>query len=283
MQAEARDRLELEADLAQALERNQFVLDYQPTFDLRTMQVLRAEALIRWRHPIRGIVGPDAFIPLAEQSGLISAIGRWVLREACRQLAEWQRAGYAVGVTVNVSGYQLDRDGFSIDVAQALADSGVAASLLTLEITETALMHDVQAAARRLRELKELGVRIAIDDFGTGYSSLAYLSRFPVDTLKIDRSFITALATAPEAKAVIHTLIQLGKTLRINTLAEGIETSEQLRYLQAEGCEQGQGTFFASPQDGESIQALLDRLGEPPRARQVAVLDSSQLRDLPAA
>jgi EAL domain-containing protein (putative c-di-GMP-specific phosphodiesterase class I) len=258
MHVAAQDRLALEADLEQAVEQGQFFLVYQPTFDLRTRNVLGVEALIRWQHPTHGVVNPDQFIPVAEETGLIAPIGRWVLGEACRQLAVWRRAGHTVGVSVNVSAYQLDRDGLAEDVSRALAESGIDPALLTLEITESALMHDVPAAARRLAELKALGVRLAIDDFGTGYSSLAYLRQFPVDALKIDRSFISGLATSDEAAAIIQTLVQLGKTLRIDTLAEGIEDDDQLEHLQRAQCDQGQGFLFARPLDTAAIQVFLE-------------------------
>ncbi|MGZ4403330.1 MAG: putative bifunctional diguanylate cyclase/phosphodiesterase [Gaiellaceae bacterium] len=258
MHLAAQDRFALEADLGQAIEQGEFFLVYQPTFDLRTGDVLGVEALIRWQHPIHGVINPDAFIPVAEETGLIAPIGRWVLREACRQLAVWQKAGHTVGVSVNVSAYQLDRDGLAGDVTFAIAESGVDPSLLTLEITESALMHDVPAAARRLGELKALGIRLAIDDFGTGYSSLAYLRQFPVDALKIDRSFISSLATSDEAAAIIQTLVQLGKTLRIDTLAEGIEDTDQLQHLQRAHCDQGQGFLFARPLGTAAIQNFLE-------------------------
>ena len=257
MQTAAEGRAGLETDLGTALEQKQFFLQYQPIFDLTTQKILGLEALVRWRHPTRGIVPPDAFIPIAEQSGLIAGIGRWVLREACRQLAVWQASGDHIGISVNVSAYQLDRDGLAEDVARALAESGVEPGSLTLEITESTLMHDVQAAARRLDELKALGVRLAIDDFGTGYSSLAYLRQFPVDALKIDRSFISNVATSEGAGAIIHALVQLGKTLNIETLAEGIEDDAQLRELQREQCDHGQGFLFARPLDAAAVTSFL--------------------------
>ena len=179
-----------------------------------------------------------------------------MLREACRQLAIWQANGETVGISINVSAYQLDRDGLVDDVARAISESGVSPGSLTLEITESALMHDVEASARRLAELKALGVRLAIDDFGTGYSSLAYLRQFPVDALKIDRSFIANLATSKDAAAIIHALVQLGKTLSIETLAEGIEDHDQLRQLQREQCDQGQGFLFARPLDAGRDRAF---------------------------
>ncbi len=265
MQTAAAGRAELEGDLGKALAQNEFFLQYQPIFDLTTRDVLGIEALIRWRHPTRGIVEPDAFIPIAEESGLIAGIGRWVLGEACRQLAVWQQGADEIGVSVNVSAYQLDRDGLAQDVAHAIRESGVDPGSLTLEITESALMHDVHAAARRLAELKALGVRLAIDDFGTGYSSLAYLRQFPVDALKIDRSFISNLATSSDATAIIHALVQLGKTLNIETLAEGIEDRDQLRQLQREQCDQGQGFLFARPLDASAVTEFLAATRRSPR------------------
>jgi EAL domain-containing protein (putative c-di-GMP-specific phosphodiesterase class I) len=209
--------------------------------------VIGVEALIRWRHPTRGIVSPIDFIPIAEQSGLILPIGRWVLEQACRQAAAWHAQGHTLGLSVNVSARQLDYDELVDDVRRALDSSGFDAAALTLEVTETTLMRDADATAKRLVSLKQLGVRIAIDDFGTGYSSLAYLRQFPVDALKIDRSFISGIASSDESMALIHTLVQLGKTLNIETLAEGIEEHAQLRALQREHCDQGQGFLFARP------------------------------------
>ena len=196
MQTAAKDRLTLEMDLADALEHHALFLVYQPTFDLQSEQVIGVEALIRWRHPTRGLLPPIEFIPVAEESGLIVPIGRWVLQEACRQAMIWHRHGHTIDMSVNVSGRQLDDDELVADVHCALESSGLDPAMLTLEITETTLMRDADETATRLRSLKGLGVRIAIDDFGTGYSSLAYLRQFPVDSLKIDRSFICGLAAS---------------------------------------------------------------------------------------
>ncbi|MHB8241727.1 MAG: putative bifunctional diguanylate cyclase/phosphodiesterase [Solirubrobacteraceae bacterium] len=258
MQSASQERLTLEMDLAEALAQGQLFLLYQPTFDLRSERVVGVEALIRWRHPTRGVIAPLDFIPLAEDSGLIVPIGRWVLHQACRQAATWHEQGHSVGVAVNVSARQLDGDGLCKDVREALAASGLAAASLTLEVTETALMRDAPAAAERLRRLKALGVRIVIDDFGTGYSSLAYLRQFPADALKIDRSFIDGIATSKASAAVIHTLVQLGKVLDIETLAEGIEDQAQLEALQREHCDQGQGFLFSRPLDVTAIERFLD-------------------------
>ncbi len=272
MQSSEENRLALEVDLGGAVEARQFFLLYQPIFELTSQRVIGVEALVRWRHPTRGIIEPDDFIPLAEETGRIVSIGRWVLEEACRQAAEWSDRGRRIGMSVNVSAYQLDRNGFAQDVRQVLKRSGIEPSSLTLEITETALMRDVAAASRRLEEIKALGVRIAIDDFGTGSSSLAYLRQFSPDSLKIDRSFISGIMTSRESAAIIHTLVALGRTLDIETLAEGIEDPDQLEQLQRERCDQGQGFLFARPLDVQEIEQFIgvEHGGRAGAARQAA-------------
>ncbi len=258
METASRDRLTLEMDLVDALERErQLFLEYQPIVDLHTERIIGVEALIRWRHPTRGVLSPGEFIPLAEETGQIAAIGRWALREATRQAARWARDGHELGVAVNVSARQLDADGLAGDVRRALDESGLRPGALTLEITETALMRDARAAVQQLRSLKRLGVRIAIDDFGTGYSSLAYLRQFPADSLKIDRSFVAGVASNCDSVALIETLVQLGSSLGIKTLAEGIEDTAQLRALQRAGCDLGQGFLFSRPVGAETITGLL--------------------------
>ena len=233
---------------------------YQPIFTLEDERMTGIEALIRWRHPERGIIAPDRFIPIAEESGLIVPIGRWVLDTACQQAAAWHERGHALAISVNVSARQLDHDNLVEDVNDALRSSGLDPGSLILEITETALMRDPEAAAVRLRSLKALGVRIAIDDFGTGYSSLAYLRQFPVDALKIDRSFISGFAASRESSnALIHTLVQLGKTLGMETLGEGIEDQLQLQHLQREECDLGQGFLFARPLEADAVEEFLTR------------------------
>jgi diguanylate cyclase (GGDEF)-like protein len=250
-------RMALEMDLRAALGNNEFFLAFQPTFDLRDMSPTGVEALIRWQSPTRGLVQPDDFIPLLEETGLINEIGRWVLMSACRQAAIWHEEGYPVGIAVNVSGRQLDCDGVCEDVRAALTDSGLCAGSLTLEITETTLMRDAAETVRRLTAIKELGVRVAIDDFGTGYSSLGHLRQFPVDALKIDRSFITGLARNHEGESLVHTLVQLGKALSIETIAEGIEADGELSLLREQECDGGQGFLFARPLDAEATRAFL--------------------------
>jgi diguanylate cyclase (GGDEF)-like protein len=257
MQGAVQSRMELEMDLREALANQEFYLTYQPIFDLKDMSPTGLEALIRWQHPVRGVVQPEDFIPLLEETGLITQIGRWVLREACAQSARWHAAGYEIGIAVNVSGRQLDTDEFVVDVQQALSDSGLDPHALTVEITETTLMRNAQESARRLSAVKELGVRVAIDDFGTGYSSLAHLQNFHVDSLKIDRSFITGLRQNSEGEAIIRTLVQLGKAMSIETVAEGIEQHLELSQLKEEQCDSGQGFLFARPLDAADTEAFL--------------------------
>ncbi|MGO9903604.1 MAG: putative bifunctional diguanylate cyclase/phosphodiesterase [Solirubrobacteraceae bacterium] len=251
-------RAELEHDLRDAIAKEQLFLVYQPMFDLASHAMNGVEALLRWRHPTRGLIMPGEFVPLAETTGLMIAIDRWVLDQACRQAADWRQHDASLGISVNVSRHQLDSDTDLVTHVQAaLGDSGLHPGALTLEITETLLMRDTQANARQLHALKTLGVRIAIDDFGTGYCSLRNLNQFPVDALKIDRSFITAVASNPESGALIHTLVQLGKTLGLQTLGEGIEDTSQLHHLQREACDSGQGYLFARPLSPDAITQLI--------------------------
>jgi diguanylate cyclase (GGDEF)-like protein len=257
MQDAVQERMELEMDLREALAKEQFFLAYQPTLDLSRMRPTGVEALIRWSHPERGVVQPGSFIPLLEETGLITEVGRWVLLESCRQGASWLESGHAVTMAVNVSGRQLDSDQLIEDIRDALDASGLPAGALTIEITETTLMRDVEQTARRLAAIKELGVRIAIDDFGTGYSSLAHLQRFPVDALKIDRSFVAGLSRNREGETLIQTLVQLGKALSIETVAEGIEQQQELTMLRAQDCDNGQGFLFAKPLTAEAAEAFL--------------------------
>ena len=262
MQDTLQQRMELEMDLREALEKDEFFLAYQPTFDLRDMTPTGVEALIRWRHPVRGVVQPNDFIPLLEETGLITQVGKWVLQEACAQGAAWRQAGYPIMMAVNVSARQLDSDQILTDIEGALGDSGLDPQALTLEITETTLMRNIEETSRRLAQVKQLGVRIAIDDFGTGYSSLAHLQRFPVDALKIDRSFITGLGHNQEGETLIHTLVQLGKALSIETFAEGIEQQHELSLLRDEDCDSGQGFLFARPLDVAATETFLQNWAE---------------------
>jgi EAL domain-containing protein (putative c-di-GMP-specific phosphodiesterase class I) len=247
----------LEVDLQQALENGEFFLLYQPTFDLPTGEFCGVEALLRWQHPDRGVVRPDEFLPALESGGLIVPVGAWVLHEACRQAASWARDGHRFAVSVNVSGRQLDGDRLVDDVEDALSLSGLAPGRLLLELTETTLMHDPEATVARLQALKALGVRVAVDDFGTGYSSLAYLKQFPIDVLKIDRSFVSGITDSSEAAALVHTLVQLGKVLGIQTVAEGVETPGQLALLQRQDVDVGQGFHFSQPMTADQLEHLL--------------------------
>jgi EAL domain-containing protein (putative c-di-GMP-specific phosphodiesterase class I) len=203
------------------------------------------------------VIPPDSFIPIAEENGLIVALGRWVLETACAQAGIWRKRGFPLNMSVNVSARQLERTEFVEEVRAALHDSAMDPKMLTLEITETVLMRKPEATARLLNELKALGVRIAVDDFGTGYSSLAYLRRFPVDSLKIDRTFITGLELSSEERALTRTLIQLGKALGLQTLAEGVERHGQVRELQREGCDLAQGFLFARPLTADALEGFL--------------------------
>ena len=257
MHTAVQDRHLLEMDLRDALTSGQYFLAYQPIFNLRSGETTGVEALLRWRHPDRGVVQPDAFIPILEDSGMIVDVGRWVLQEACRQGARWHARGHRLDVSVNVSARQLETDQLIEDIRHALGASGFDARSLIVEITETAIMRNVSAVVPRLAALKATGVRIAIDDFGTGYSSLAYLQQFPVDTLKIDRSFISTMADSPESGALIRTLVQLGKTLGLETLAEGIEESAQYSQLERDQCDSGQGYLYARPLDADAVEAFL--------------------------
>ena len=258
MQTAAQDRLRMQMDLADAVAQGRMFLVYQPTFDLQSGRVSGVEALLRWRHPTRGTLQPADFIPLAESTGLIVAIGGWVLEEACRQASRWHARGHRIGVSVNVAARQLESDELLGHVRGALADSALGPGALTLEVTESTLMRDPEAAIARLRALKRLGVRIAIDDFGSGYSSLAYLREFPADALKIDRSFVSEIAASDHSATLIRTLVQLGRSLEIETLAEGIEDHAQLVRLQREQCDQGQGFLFSRPLDVGAVEAFLE-------------------------
>jgi predicted signal transduction protein with EAL and GGDEF domain len=257
MHTAVQNRLILEMDLRAAFRNQQYFLVYQPIFNLASGVTTGVEALLRWRHPERGVVQPDAFIPILEDTGMITDVGRWVLYDACLQGAAWHALGYRLDISVNVSARQLQTDAFVNDVRAALAASGLDAHSLVIEITETAIMANVAAVVPRLAAIKEMGVRIAIDDFGTGYSSLAYLQQFPVDTIKIDRSFISAMAETPESGALIRTLVQLGKSLGLETLAEGIEDTGQYSQLALAQCDSGQGFLVARPLEVEDVASFL--------------------------
>ncbi|QBI20876.1 EAL domain-containing protein [Egibacter rhizosphaerae] len=252
MRETAQRRLALEADLRSVIERDELVVHYQPIVQLDGHRVVGYEALVRWQHPTRGLLYPNEFIPVAEQTGAIVALGAWVLREACRDAASWEAPedGAPLTLSVNLSGRQLSDPGLSGHVVDALAASGLPPERLTLELTESVLVGEPARTAERLHELKALGVQLAIDDFGVGYSSLSYLRQFPADILKIDRSFIDTINDPAKLPAMIRGLLELGDTLHLQTVAEGIETPEQLAALSGSGCTMGQGFFFAKPAPG---------------------------------
>ena len=265
------ERLELETDLVSALQQRQFHLVYQPIIELITEEVVGFEALLRWHHPTKGVVQPDAFIPIAEDNGTIVPIGRWVLEEACRTAAEFQRChpGRSLTMAVNLSTRQIATIDIVEHVALALEQSGFPAASLVLEMTESALVEDATLAAERLHQLRALGVRLAIDDFGTGYSSLSYLRQFPIDILKIDRSFVNSITDGEHIPAIIRGLLDLGKTLQLETVAEGIELGVQRDSLREQNCEFGQGFLFARPLSGAECEILLCRLDNGESARTV--------------
>ena len=265
MGARLRERVALEVDLRRALERGELALHYQPVVELASGRVATVEALLRWEHPARGSVTPAAFVPVAEETGLIVPLGRWVLTEACRQLRQWQLCapgGHAPTMSVNVSSRQLLDPAVLDDVAAVLAETQLAPNCLTLEITESVIMQDTAVTLRKLHALKALGVRLAIDDFGTGYSSLSYLQRFPVDILKIDKAFVNGVSRANSDAALARTIIALASMLELRTVAEGVEHADQRTQLVALGCALGQGYLFAKPLTAADIELLLSTEGD---------------------
>jgi diguanylate cyclase (GGDEF)-like protein len=249
MNVRALERQGLEGNLRLALGRQEFVLHYQPKVNLETGAITGAEALIRWLHPDRGLVPPAQFVPIAEDSGLILPIGQWVLREACRQARAWLDAGLGpMPVAVNISTLEFRSKHFLEGIRAILLETGLEPHFLELELTESVLMQHPESTASVLQALKSIGVRLAVDDFGTGYSSLSYLRRFPIDVLKLDRSFVQDIA-CPETKdaAIVNAVITMGKSLKHRVIAEGVETEEQLTFLQAHRCDEGQGFYFSPP------------------------------------
>jgi diguanylate cyclase (GGDEF)-like protein len=260
MSAPALDRMDLEMDLRSAISRQEFRLHYQPILRMDTGRITEVEALIRWQHAKRGLLQPDSFIGLTEETGLIVPIGQWVLREACRQAREWQLEFPSIPplvMSVNLSAKQFQNPNLVQEISQALAESGLAAGSLKLEITESVVMQDAPATLAKLKDLKDLGIRLAIDDFGTGYSSLGYLKRFPVDTIKIDRSFVKGLSKDGNDNAIVRAVITVAKTLNMDVTAEGVETEQQRIELKALGCDRAQGFLFARPAAAEHVGPLL--------------------------
>lgn len=261
MNSRALERLTMETDLWQAINREELCVFYQPKFEIKTEKLIGFEALVRWQHPRFGMISPAEFIPLAEETGLILPIGRWVLNESLRQGRIWQDfTASPLEMSVNLSARQLAQTNLTLEIAEALEQHDFPASLLILEITESVVMADPESAIRTLRELSALGVKLAIDDFGTGYSSLSYLKRFPVDILKIDRDFIQKLGAAEADLAIVRAIITLARALGLSVTAEGIETAGHLRHLQALDCDRGQGYFFSRPLHADAARELIARL-----------------------
>ncbi len=258
MNASSAERMAMESELRHAIERNQLYVQYQPCVDARSLRTVGVEALVRWRHPERGLISPDRFIPIADESGLIVEIGEWVLRQACSQGKAWHDLGYLdLGVSVNVSAVQFAQPRLLDQVRRVLLETGFPPEELTLEITESVIMQDAETAVGMLRALKHMGVKVSVDDFGTGYSSLSYLKRFPIDILKIDKSFVQALGVNEEDTAIVHAILALAKSLRLSTVAEGVETEAQADFLRRADCDNFQGFLYSRPIDPEALSQRL--------------------------
>jgi diguanylate cyclase (GGDEF)-like protein len=256
---QAVERQSLESQLRYALERQELLLHYQPKVNLKTRAITSVEALVRWQHPERGLLLPGQFLTIAEDTGMIVAIGQWVLREACRQTREWLDAGLlAVPVAVNISSVEFRSDQFLEGVQVALKNACLDPRYLELELTETVLMRHAESAAHAIEQLKAIDVRLAVDDFGTGYSSLSYLTRFPTDALKVDQSFVRDIIVSAHDAIVVSAIISMGKSLKHRVIAEGVETPEQLAFLQAHGCDEGQGYYFSRPLVAQQFAKLLE-------------------------
>jgi diguanylate cyclase (GGDEF)-like protein len=269
------ERLALEADLRHAIRDGQLELHYQPKVDIASGRVRSAEALLRWRHPQRGFVPPNVFIPIAEEGGLILSIGEWVLRQACAQMRAWLDSGIPpLRVSVNLSAKQFRHGDLTAVVCSALEDAQLQPGYLELELTESSIMHDAEASAATLQLLSTMGVHISIDDFGTGYSSLSYLWRLPLDKLKIDRSFVRELISNPDDVAIVKAIISLAHSLRLGVVAEGVETLEQLEHLRELGCDQYQGFYCSPAVPPDAFVALIKRL----RAERPALTEADMLR-----
>jgi diguanylate cyclase (GGDEF)-like protein len=247
MNIDAQEQLHLQGQLRNAVKNQEFLLHYQPQIDIGSGRMIGAEALVRWQHPELGLIPPGKFIPLAERTGLVIPMGEWVLNEACRQARQWMDSGQPLVMAVNLSALQFKRGNLLETVAEALKQSGLPPHMLELELTESILVQDVEVAIKTLRSLKEMGVKLSIDDFGTGYSSLSYLKRLAVNKLKIDQSFVRELAIDADSAAIVKAIIQLGHTLQLTVIAEGVETDAQFAFLRNYGCDEVQGYLFSRP------------------------------------
>lgn len=277
--------LQLEIDLRRAIENREFVLNYQPVFALNSEEIVGFEALVRWHHPIRGVVPPNDFIPIAEETGLILPIGRWVLREACQQMKKWQQQfpeAKSLIMNVNLSARELEQKDLISQIKKALKESEINPSCLKLEITESVIMNNAEQAIKTVKELREMGIRVSIDDFGTGYSSLSYLHRFPIDTLKVDRSFINRIGTEGEHSEIIQTIIKLASNLGMDVIAEGVESEEQLDFLKSMNCEFAQGYYYSKPVDSLAAFEMVEKFSQAAQLKeyQVSELNLSEISEL---
>jgi diguanylate cyclase (GGDEF)-like protein len=258
MNVSAVERQSIEEDLRHALEHGEFVLYYQPKVNVATGAVVGAEALIRWMHPTRGLLSPIMFIPVSEETGLILPIGAWVLREACQQAQSWKDRGLPTGsMAVNVSATQFSDDNFLEDLFSVLRETGMDPHSLELEVTESVLMKNAEAATSILKSVRDIGIRVSVDDFGTGYSSLSYLRRFPLDALKIDQSFLHKIYVAPDDSIIVSAIIDMGRAIGLRVIAEGVETVEELAFLKANNCDEAQGYYFSRAVPAEEFVKLL--------------------------
>jgi EAL domain-containing protein (putative c-di-GMP-specific phosphodiesterase class I) len=274
------ERLEIEADLRKGLERDELEVHYQPFYSLDQQQIVGAEALVRWRHPTSGLLGPMQFIPMAEETGLILPLGRYVLEKACRQVRSIRdELDVDIPISVNLSPRQFQESGLLSQVAAVLDATGLPSELLTFEITESMVMADLSGAREVMKRLNRLGVRLAIDDFGTGHSALAYLKQFPVHEVKVDRTFVQGVAESPVDSAIVRAIIDLANAIGISAMAEGVETQDQVTGLKMLGCQVGQGFYFSEPLCAEDFGVLLTRhfAGSAPMSRPVLVDEASIL------
>ena len=259
MNARAVERQSIEENLRRALERKEFALHYQPKVNLKTGQIVGAEALIRWTHPTRGAISPAQFIPVAEDCGLILPISQWVFREACKQTRAWADANLPpITMAVNISAMEFRQDSFLEDILGLLAETGLDPRFLELELTEGILMKRAESAVSVLESLRSHGVEIAVDDFGTGYSSLSYLRKFPIDAIKIDQSFVRQITMTPDDTTIVSAIISMGRSMKLRVIAEGVETEKELAFLKAHHCDEAQGYYFSRPVPAQQFAKLLE-------------------------